>query len=325
LFFVSPVNCQIAFNDSFKAGAYWTYNGYWKNEISGISGECVGSYTYTEVVEGRATMKALNESTLTMENHKDVYASTQNGCSCHTAPARNSIFRLGGHYTENETATIDRRTLTYRSFAANSEYRSSLVGKPAEYFLPTATEGGPFALYSFMGQEIVCHVSSSKINFQGVNVSGVTLRYYGPTNLWLPLNAEGKDFDQRGVAEYDFNFESNSGLLISYSIIETMVIINNAFDMSRCSIESTNTGNYVVKLTSWDISKTPSTERHPRSTVTATQTPTSDQTVTIPVSPSSTTTPQAKNQLTYLAALSGAVAVAAVGFTVIRRRIGRRV
>lgn len=270
-------------------------------------------------------MKALNESTLTIENHKDVYASTQNGCYCHTAPARSSIFRPNRHYTENETATIDRRTLTYRSFVANSEYRSSLVGRPAEYFLPTATEGGPFALYSFMGQEIVCHVSSGNINSQGVNVSVVTLRYYGPTNLSLPLNVEGKDFDRRGVAEYAFNFEPNSGLLISYSIMETMVIIGDAFGMSRCTIASTNTGNYTVKSISWNTSKTLSTAPSSRSTATATLMPTTNQTITTQISPSFiTTTLQAKNQWAYLAALSGTVALAAVGFIAIRRRIARR-
>jgi len=270
-------------------------------------------------------MKALNQSTLTIENHKDVYASTQNGCSCHMAAARSSIFRPNRHYTENETATIDRRTLTYRSFVANSEYRSSLVGKPAEYFLPTATEEGPFALYSFMGQEIVCHVSSRNINSQGVNVSVVTLRYDGPTNLSLPLNAEGKDFDRRGVAEYAFNFEPNSGLLISYSIKETMVIIGNAFGMNRCAIESTNTGNYATKSTSWNTSKTRSTAPGPRSAATATWVPTTNQTIITPISPSFTTTNlQAKNQLVYLIALSGTVALAAVGFTTIRRRIARR-
>jgi hypothetical protein len=325
LFFTSRVNCQMAFSESFAAGAHWTYDGYWKSEISGISGECVGSYTYTEVVKGRATVKALNESTLTIENHKDVDDSTQNGCYCHTAPARSGIFRPNRHYIENETATIDRRTLTYRSFVANSEYRSSLVGRPAEYFLPTPTEGGPYALYSFMDQEIVCHVSSRNITSQGVNFSVVTLRYYGPTNLSLPLNEEGKDFDRRGVAEYAFNFEPNSGLLISYSIEETMVIISDAFGMSRCTITSTNTGNYSVKSTSWNISKTPSTAPSPKTTATSIWMPTTNQTITTPISPSFTnTTLQAKDRLTYLAALSGAVALATIGYIAIRRRIGRR-
>jgi len=163
-------------------------------------------------MQGRVTVKDVNESALVLENSKEGDVSTYlYGCSCHKQGSR--IFSPTGsfNYTQVGVDTIDRKTLSYTSSMVGLDYRSSLIGMPAQDFVATTLKEGQLVPYCYLGQEINCSVKYGSIEFQGVNISAVTLRYYGPITSWMPLAVKGRGVYWNGTADYTFNFEMNTG------------------------------------------------------------------------------------------------------------------
>ena len=266
-------------SEPFIKGAYWTYAGTLKSEVVG-AGECAGSYTYFESMQGQVTVKSANESTLVIENSKEGDVSTYlEGCVCHKQGSK--IFSPSGsfRYTQVGSDAIDRKTLAYTSSMVGLEYRASLIGMPAHDFVATTLKEGQLIPYCYLGQEINCSVKYGTLEFQGASIPVIILQYYGPISSWMPLAVKGRNVYWNGTADYTFSFERQTGLLISHSIKETIMISNSALNMRGCTLANTNTGNYTVRSVSWEISKPSQTPTSPP-TSTLTPTPTDQQTWT---------------------------------------------
>jgi hypothetical protein len=114
------------------------------------------------------------------------------------------------------------------------------------------------------------------MRFQGTDISVIALHYSGPSKVSTPLIAIGTNASLKGAVDYTFNFEKETGTLISYSIKESAPLLisseSTTFNMSRCAITITNSGNYTIKSEPWKIdTPTPTTTLTPAS-ITTTET-----------------------------------------------------
>jgi hypothetical protein len=209
--------------------------------------------------------------------------------------------------------------LTYTSSMVGLEYRASLIGMPAHDFVATTLKEGQLILYCYLGQEINCSIKYGSMEFQGVSIPVITLQYYGPISSWMPLAVKGRNVYWNGTGDYTFNFEKGTGLLMSHSIKETILISHSALNMSGCTLANTNTGNYTVGSTSWEISKpiqTPTSPPRP----TPTPTPTDQQTRTTPQPSPPKSTPIDLEKWLLPAALIGILSIITTAVLVLRRK-----
>ena len=313
---------SIASSPPFPEGAHWTYQSIWEARLSGI-GSCTGSQTYVEVIEGRIDVKKSNESALLLEDTREVDLVTNlTGCSCHFSGGR--IFRPSEktHYTQIISESIDRKKLTYSSFKVGADQNTSMIGMPATEFVNTSNREGQVAPYCFKKQGISCIVNYRSLRFQDADISVIMLHYSGPSKVSTPMIAIVTNASLKGAGDYTFNFEKETGVLISYSIKESAPLLisseGSTFNMSRCAITITNSGNYTIKSEPWkNYAPTPTTTLPPASKSVPERPFIFPE---IPYAPflAETSEKYARSQWT-LTLIVGGIAIAAVGVLVLRK------
>lgn len=264
---------SIASSSPFPKDAHWTYQSIWESKLSGIGG-CIGSQTYVEVIEGRIDVKEINESALLLEDTREVDLMTNlSGCSCHVSGKRPFRPSEKNHYSQIISESIDRKKLTYSSFRVGTEQDAFMIGMPATEFVNTSIREGQVNPYCFKKQGISCIVTYRSMRFQGKDISVIALHYSGPSKVSTPLIVIGTNASLKGAADYTFNFERETGVLISYSLKESAPLLisseSTTFNMSRCAITIVNSGNYTIKSEPWRIdAPIPTTTLAPASTTT---------------------------------------------------------
>jgi hypothetical protein len=197
-----------AVNGGLVKDAYWTYHVTSRNELQG-AGNYTGLFTNTIAVKGRATIVSSNSSTFVIEKREETNFSVDGTGYFKQEPKVTP-------YNFTERDAVDRDTLTYRARVVRNEVDNSMqqdpaiVGMPAIEFVSTSlTEGQHIPYYSITGR-INCTVSLGNADFQGSSLPVIVLHYSGPSakDPWLETN---------GTADYTFNFERTTGLLVSSS------------------------------------------------------------------------------------------------------------
>ncbi|MCX6658783.1 MAG: hypothetical protein NTX81_00165 [Candidatus Bathyarchaeota archaeon] len=123
---------------------------------------------------------------------------------------------------------------------------------PATEFVNTSIREGQVTPYCFKKQGISCIVNYRSMRFQGTDISVIALHYSGPSKVSTRLIVIGTNASLKGAADCIFNFEKETGVLISYSIKESAPLLisseSTTFNMSRCAITITNSGNYTESM-----------------------------------------------------------------------------
>ncbi len=197
-----------AANGALAKDAYWTYHVTSSSELQG-AGNYTGVFTNTIAVRGRAIIVPLNSSTFVIEKSEETNFSTDGTGYFKQEPKVN-------FYNFTERTAVDSDTLTYRARVVRNETDNStqqdpaIVGMPAIEFVSTSLTEGQHIPYQSITGKINCTVSLGNVDFQGSSLPAIVLRYSGPSakDPWLDTN---------GTADYTFNFERTTGLLVSSS------------------------------------------------------------------------------------------------------------
>jgi len=307
---------------TYPEGSYWTYQSIWESKINGV-GTCPGSQTYVEFTEGRVDLKGMNESTILVEDNRDIdLTSSLSGCSCHPTGSGPLYPAGSNHYSLVVSKIIDRKTLSYVFLKVGLEQYASMVGLPATEFVDTSVKEGQFAPYCFKEKKISCNVRYGSLRFEGKEIPVITLHYGGPSNVSIPLIVKGVNARLEGAGDYTFNFEKETGVLISYSIKESTPMLissrSTTFNMSGCTLTTTNNWNYSLKSASWELGKAPITTTPPPASKSSPERPFIFPEIPYPPFLAETSEKYAMSQWTLTLILVG-IAIAGVGVLVLRK------
>lgn len=233
---IAHTTSQTSQEDPFSEGSNWTYE-LTKNSNTKGTGKYKGTSTTIEFSKGFVNVKKSNSTVLIIEdNRKTSYNSSGTGFFKH---------KKSENISNTIITTIDRQTLTIQSCKINNGTSDqfiedkSMVGKPTIYFISTNLKEA-LNVKCFWGNEsIVCSINQKAKNPHDNNSSLITLNYSGPKMVIMQTVIS---FPKEGEIDCTFNYDENTGLLLSYNTNETA----KHSEGSCCWVKTDKIENYDV-------------------------------------------------------------------------------
>lgn len=228
---------QTSQEDPFNEGSNWTYQ-LTKNSNTKGAGKYKGTSTTIELSTGLVNIKKSNSTVLIIEDRRETnYTSSGTRFFKHNKSENISQIII---------TTIDRQTLTVQSCKINNGTSDqfiedkSMVGKPTINFISTNLKEA-LNVKCFWGNEnIVCSINQKAINPHDNNSSLITLNYSGPKMVIIQTVTS---FPKEGKIDCIFNYDENTGLLLSYNTNETA----KHSEGSCCWVKTEKIENYDVQ------------------------------------------------------------------------------
>lgn len=228
---------QTSQEDPFSEGSNWAYQ-LTKNSDTKGTGKYKGTSTTIEFSKGLVNVKKSNSTILIIEDRRETnYTSSGTGFFKH---------KKSENISQIIITTIDRQTLAVQSCKINNGTSDqfiedkSMVGKPTINFISTDLKEA-LNVKCFWGNEnIVCSINQKAINPHDNNSSLITLNYSGPKMVIIQTVTS---FPKEGKIDCIFNYDENTGLLLSYNANETA----KHSEGSCCWVKTEKIENYDVQ------------------------------------------------------------------------------
>lgn len=222
--------------DPFSEGSNWTYE-LTKNSNTKGTGKYKGTSTTIEISKGLVNVTKSNSTVLIIEdNRKTSYNSSGTGFFKH---------KKSENISNTIITTIDRQTLTIQSSEIKSGTNDqfiedkSLVGKSTIHLIPTNLKEALNVKCFWGNEDIICSINQGTINPHDNNSSLITLNYSGPKMVIMQTVTS---FPEEGEIDCIFNYDENTGLLLSYNTNETA----KHSEGSCCWVKTDKIENYNV-------------------------------------------------------------------------------
>lgn len=233
---MAHVASQTSQEDPFSEGSNWTYELI-KNSNTKGTGKYKGTSTSIEFSIGLVNVKKSNSTVLIIEDNRTTcYNSSGTGFFKH---------KKSENISNTIITTINRQTLTVQSSKINNGTSDqfiedkSMVGKPTIHFISTNLKEA-LNVKCFWGNEsIVCSINQKAKNPHDNNSSFITLNYSGPKMVIMQTVTS---FPKEGEIDCAFNYDENTGLLLSYNVNETA----KHSEGSCCWVKTDKIENYDV-------------------------------------------------------------------------------
>ncbi|WP_455278958.1 hypothetical protein [[Eubacterium] cellulosolvens] len=206
---------QTTQEDPFSEGSNWTYQ-LTKNSDTKGTGKYKGTSTTIELSNGLVNITKSNSTILILEDHRETnYTSSGTNFFKH---------KISENISQTIITTINRQTLTVLSCKINNGTSNqffedkSLVGNPTIHFISTDLKEDLTTKLFWGNENIVCAIHQNTINPYDNHSSLITLNYSGPKMVMIQTLTS---FPEQGKIDSIFNYDENTGLLLSYSTNET--------------------------------------------------------------------------------------------------------
>jgi hypothetical protein len=227
---------QTSQEDPFSEGSNWTYE-LTKNSDTKGTGKYKGTSTTIEISKGLVNVTKSNSTVLIIEdNRKTYYNSSGTDFFKH---------KKSENISQTIITTIDRQTLTIQSSeiksGTNDQFieNKSMVGKPTIHLIPTNLKEALNVKRFWGNEDIICSINQGTINPHDNNSSLITLNYSGPKMVIMQTVTS---FPKEGEIDCIFNYDENTGLLLSYNTNETA----KHSEGSCCWVQTDKIENYNV-------------------------------------------------------------------------------
>lgn len=228
---------QTSQEDPFSEGSNWTYQ-LTKNSNTEGTGKYKGTSTTIEISKGLVNVTKSNSTVLIIEDNRKTYYNSSG--------TRFFKHEKSENISQTIITTIDRQTLTIRSCKINNGTSDqfiedkSMVGKPTINFISTGLKDA-LNVNCFWGNEtILCAINQEAMNPHDSNSSLIILNYSGPKMVIIQTVTV---FPKEGEIDCIFNYDENTGLLLSYQTNETA----KHSEGSCCWVKTEKIENYNVK------------------------------------------------------------------------------
>jgi hypothetical protein len=233
---IADVASQTSQEDPFSEGSNWTYQ-LTKNSNTEGTGKYKGTSTTIEISKGSVNVTKSNSTVLIIEDSRKTYYNSSG--------TRFFKHEKSENISETIITTIDRQTLTVQSCKINNGTSDqfiedkSMIGKPTIHFI-SANLKEALNVKCFWGNEdIICSINQGTINPHDNNSSLITLNYSGPKMVIMQTVTS---FPKEGKIDCSFNYDENTGLLLSYNANETA----KHSEGSCCWVKTEKIENYDV-------------------------------------------------------------------------------
>ncbi len=234
---IAHTTSQTSQEDPFSEGSNWTYE-LTKNSNTQGTGKYKGTSTSIEFSTGLVNVKKSNSTVLIIEDNRTTsYNSSGTGFFKH---------KKSENVSNTIITTIDRQTFTVQSYKINNGTSDqfiegeSMVGKPTIHFISTNLKEALNVKYFWGNENIVCSINQKAKNPHDNNSSLITLNYSGPKMVIMQTVIS---FPKEGKIECTFNYDENTGLLLSYKANETA----KHSEGSCCWVKTDKIENYDVR------------------------------------------------------------------------------
>jgi len=206
---------QTTQEDPFSEGSNWTYQ-LTKNSNTQGTGKYKGTSTTIELSKGLVNITKSNSTILILQDHRETnYTSSGTNFFKH---------KISENISQTIITTIDRQTLTVQSYKINNGTSDQffedkfMVGNPTIHFISIDLKDDLTAKLFWGNENIVCSINQNTINPHNNNSSLITLNYSGPKMVMIQTVTS---FPEEGKIDSIFNYDENTGLLLSYNTNET--------------------------------------------------------------------------------------------------------
>jgi hypothetical protein len=212
---IAHTTSQTSQEDPFSEGSNWTYELI-KNSNTKGTGKYKGSSTTIEISKGLVNVTKSNSTVLIIEDSRNTYYNSSG--------TRFFKHEKSENISQTMITTIDRQTLTIQSrkikSGTNNHFieNKSMVGKPSIYFISTHSKEALNVKCFWGNEDIICSINQGSINPHDNNSSLITLNYSGPKMVIMQTVTS---FPKEGTSDCTFNYDENTGLLLSYTANET--------------------------------------------------------------------------------------------------------
>ncbi|OGD54740.1 hypothetical protein A3K80_00920 [Candidatus Bathyarchaeota archaeon RBG_13_38_9] len=234
---IAHVASQTSQEDPFSEGSNWTYQ-LTKNSNTEGTGKYKGTSTTIEISKGSVNVTKSNSTVLIIEDSRiTYYNSSGTGFFKH---------KKSENISNTIITTIERQTLTVRSCRINNGTSDqfvedkSMIGKPTIHFISTNLKEALNVKLFWGNENIVCSINQKAINPHDNNSSLITLNYSGPKVVIMQTVTS---FPKEGKIDSTFNYDENTGLLLSYNTNETA----KHSEGSCCWVKTDKIENYDVR------------------------------------------------------------------------------
>ena len=239
---IALTTSQTSQEDPFSEGSNWTYE-LTKNSNTKGTGKYKGTSTTIEISKGSVNVTKSNSTVLIIEDSRKTYYNSSG--------TRFFKHEKSENISKTIITTIDRQTLTVQSSKINNGTSDqfiedkSMVGKPTIYFISTNLKEA-LNVKCFWGNEnFICSINQGTINPHDNNSSLITLNYSGPKMVIIQTVTS---FPKEGTIDCAFNYDENTGLLLSYNTNEAA----KHSEGSCCWVETDIIENYdVYSMSLW--------------------------------------------------------------------------
>ncbi|MCW4043639.1 MAG: hypothetical protein NWE90_07955 [Candidatus Bathyarchaeota archaeon] len=228
---------QTSQEDPFSEGSNWTYQ-LTKNSDTKGTGKYEGTSTTIELSKGLVIVKKSNSTVLIIEDRRETnYTSSGTRFFKH---------KKSENISQTIITTIDRQTFTVQSCKINNGTSEqfiedkSMVGKPIIHFISTDLKEALNVKRFWGNEDIVCSINQKAINPHDNNSSLITLNYSGPKMVIIQTVTS---FPKEGKIDCIFDYDENTGLLLSYNANETA----KHSEGSCCWVKTEKIENYDVQ------------------------------------------------------------------------------
>jgi hypothetical protein len=212
---IAHVTSQTSQEDPFSEGSNWTYE-LTKNSDTKGTGKYKGTSTTIEISKGLVNVTKSNSTVLIIEDSRTTYYNSSG--------TRFFKHEKSENISQTIITTIDRQTLTVQSCKINNGTSGqfiedkSMIGKPTIHFISTNLKEALNVKCFWKNETIICSINQGTINPHDNNSSLITLNYSGPKIIIMQTVT---NFPKEGTIDCTFNYDENTGLLLSYNTNET--------------------------------------------------------------------------------------------------------
>ncbi len=234
---IAHTTSQTSQEDPFSEGSNWTYE-LTKNSNTKGTGKYKGTSTTIEISKGFVNVTKSNSTVLIIEDNRKTYYNSSG--------TRFFKHEKSENISQTIITTINRQTLTVQSCKINNGTSDqffedkSMIGKPTIHFISTNLKEALNVKYFWGNETIICSINQGTINPHDNNSSLITLNYSGPKMVIMQTVIS---FPKEGTIDCAFNYDENTGLLLSYKANETA----KHSEGSCCWVKTDIIENYEVR------------------------------------------------------------------------------